>query len=202
MMPPLKKRILDISYKHKLQHIGSCLTSVDIIDDIFKKKKPDEKFVLSNGQSAIALYTVLEKYRGRNAEEIFKDHGSNPVRCKKCGIDCSSGSLGHGLPIAIGMALADRKKNVYCLISDGECAEGSIWESIHLMDKCKLTNLHIWVNWNGWSAYQKSPLIYQKLLHLNKHIQIRKTNVEQIPFLKGQDAHHHTMTKEEYDAIS
>ena len=58
----LKKRILEISYKKKLSHLGSCLTAVDIIDEIFKIKKPDEKFVLSSGHAALALYVVLEKY--------------------------------------------------------------------------------------------------------------------------------------------
>ena len=58
----LKRRIIDLSFKHKASHIGSCLTAVDIIEEIFKKKKPTERFVLSNGHAAMALYVVLEKH--------------------------------------------------------------------------------------------------------------------------------------------
>src|SRR4051812_33407854 len=111
----LKKRIIEISYKHKLSHLGSCLTAVDIIDEIFQVKKPNEKFVLSSGHAGLALYVVLEKYEKKDfdgnlipldAEEIFEHHGTHPDRCKACHLDCSTGSLGQGLPIAVGMALA------------------------------------------------------------------------------------------------
>jgi transketolase N-terminal domain/subunit len=151
----LKRRILDISYKYKLSHIGSCLTAIDIIEDIFQTKERDEKFVLSAGHAGLALYVVLEKHSGRNAEKIFNHHGVHPDRCLSCGLDCSSGSLGHGLPIAVGMALADRSKNVYCLISDGECSEGSIWEAMRIKEEQKLDNLKIYLNWNGYGAYKQ-----------------------------------------------
>src|SRR2546427_251920 len=58
----LKKRIIEISYKNKLSHIGSCLTAVDIIDEIYAIKKPNEKFILSSGHAGLALYCVIEKY--------------------------------------------------------------------------------------------------------------------------------------------
>lgn len=186
----LKRRIITLSYKYKLSHLGSCLTAVDIIEDIFRIKKKNEKFVLSSGHAGLALYVVLEKYGGRNAEEIFLHHGVHPDRCNDCGIDCSSGSLGNGLPIAVGMALADRTKNVYCLISDGECAEGSITEALRLTPN----NLIIYLNDNGWGAYGNtdiSPYIHNKVIH-------KITNVEQLPFLKGQDAHYHSMSEEDY----
>lgn len=161
----LKRRIIEISYSRKLSHLGSCLTAVDIIDEIFKIKKPNEKFVLSSGHAGLALYCVLEKQQEDNciacndanqsipiyrtthscrrptAEEMFKHHGVHPDYCKECVIDCTSGSLGHGLPIAVGMALANRSKNVYCLISDGECSEGSIWEAFRIIQEYKLWNL-------------------------------------------------------------
>ena len=150
----LKRRIIEISYPRKLSHLGSCLTAVDIIDEIFKIKKPEEKFVLSVGHAGLALYVVLEKYLGLNAEKIFEHHGVHPDRCSKCHIDCSTGSLGNGLPIAVGMALADRNKNVYCLISDGECSEGSIWEALRIASEQNLNNLKVYCNFNGWGAYK------------------------------------------------
>ena len=58
----LEKRILEISHKHKLSHISSCLTAVDLIDNIYKNKREKDIFILSSGHSALALYVVLEKY--------------------------------------------------------------------------------------------------------------------------------------------
>lgn len=206
----LKKRILDLSYKYKLSHIGSCVTAVDIIDEIFSIKKPDEKFVLSSGHAGLALYAVLEKYsetsdpmgitRGKmlDCEKIWLHHGVHPDRCEECHIDCSSGSLGQGLPIALGMALADRKKDVYCLISDGEVAEGSIWEAIRIMMDNGVTNLKIYINWNGYGAYDESSNWAYAMLIGHPYIEFRVTDTKEFPFLKDQDAHYHVMNEEEY----
>lgn len=194
----LKRRILEISFKYKLSHLGSNLTAVDIIDEIYKTKKSDEKFVLSSGHAGLALYVVIERYEHIDAEKIWLHHGVHPDRCKECHIDCSSGSLGNGLPIAVGMALADRKKNVYCLISDGESSEGSIWESLRIKDEQKLKNLKVYANINQWGAYKKidGKNLAGRLLPYD--VDIRFTNSDQLPFLKGLDAHYHTMTEEEY----
>ena len=201
----LKKRIIEISYKHKLSHLGSCLTAVDIIKEIFDQKKPDEKFVLSSGHAGVALYVVLEQKGGRNAEEIFLHHGVHPDRCSDCGIDCSTGSLGQGLPIAVGMALADRKKDVYCLISDGECAEGSIWEALTIKDKYEISNLRIYCNVNGWGAYDpidKSKLL-SKLMFFDRDIKIIDTDSNVFGFLRDQESHYYTMNEKDYEqAIS
>ncbi len=213
----LKKRILDISYKYKLSHIGSCLTAVDIIDEIYQLKKPEEKFVLSSGHAGLALYCVIEKYSqairatdylvvkaGWNeqnffdAEKIWLYHGVHPDRCKECHIDCSAGSLGQGLPIAVGMALADRSKNVYCLVSDGEMAEGSIWEAIRIMTDNQITNLKLYVNWNGYGAYDESSSWTYATLVGHPLIEFRKTDTKEFPFLNGLDAHYHVMTEAEY----
>lgn len=200
----LKKRILEISYPRKLSHLGSCLTAVDIIDDIFKIKKPEEKFILSSGHAGLALYVVLEKYFKLDAEKIFEHHGVHPDRCVECKIDCSSGSLGNGLPIAVGMALADRTKDVYCLISDGECSEGSIWEAMRIAWEQKLDNLKVYLNYNHWAAYRPTDNTWiparwkmRNDKRWDNLIQI-EANVEQLPFLKGQDAHYHVMNEEEY----
>lgn len=192
----LKKRIIEISHKHKLSHLGSCLTAVDIIDEIFFLKQPHEKFVLSSGHAGLALYVVIESRGGKNAENIFTHHGVHPDRCSDCGLDCSTGSLGHGLPIAVGMALADRTKNVYCLISDGEFAEGSITEALNVCRQLKLSNLKVYLNLNGWTAYRKIQVAPSTFAAAG--IRVRETNVEQLPFLKGLDAHYHTMTDNEY----
>ncbi len=196
----LKRRILEISYKHKLAHIGSCLTAVDIIDSIFAKKKESDIFVLSSGHAGVALYSVIEKYYGLNAEEIFRHHGVHPDRCMKCHIDCSSGSLGHGFGIAVGMAIADRYKKVYCLVSDGEVAEGSIYEALNIAKIADINNLEVHINCNGWSAYRK---VYDYQIadvvspYRNIDVVLHKTHNEW-SVIKGLDAHYHILTEEEY----
>lgn len=204
----LKRRILEISYKKKLSHIGSCLTAVDIIDEIYATKKLDEKFVLSSGHAGLALYVVLENeyikipgkkgdiLAGKRAENIFDHHGVHPDRCTDCVIDCSSGSLGHGLGIAVGMALADRTKNVYCLISDGECAEGSILESLRIIDEQEIYNLRIFINNNGWAAFKRTNIpeyIWNSVEHVSQ------TNMDEWPsWLQGQQAHYVVMDEKMY----
>lgn len=198
----LKKRIIEISYPRKLSHLGSCLTACDIIEEIYQIKKPDEKFILSSGHAGLALYCVIEKHLGIDAEKIFKHHGVHPDRCNQCHIDCSTGSLGQGLPIAVGMALARKDRDVYCLISDGSMMEGSNWEALRIMNDKKVTNLKIYININGWGAYQKidGKILVDRLAYFsfNNPIEIRVTKSNQFPFLKGQDAHYKIMNEEEY----
>lgn len=200
----LKKRIIEISYQHNLSHLGSCLTAVDIIADIYSQMDiHNDKFILSSGHAGLAQYVVIEEHQGKNAEIIFEHHGVHPDRCKDCFIWASSGSLGHGLGIAVGMALANRKRNIFCLISDGECTEGSIWEALRVAQENRLENLHIYLNFNGWAAYKETNYIdflgkLYGFYTINGGVNIRLTNVNFLPFLKDQDAHYHTMTQEEY----
>jgi transketolase len=154
----LIERILELSKKHNSSHISSCITSVQLIDDVYQFKKPNEPFILSNGHAGLSLYTVLEKREGKDAEKLFIKHGTHPNRDKKDGIWCSTGSLGQGLPIALGMALSDRMREVYCLTSDGEWAEGSMWEALRLASEFRVANLTILVNGNGFSAYKETDL--------------------------------------------
>jgi transketolase N-terminal domain/subunit len=201
----LKNRIIEISYNHKLSHLSSCLTAVDIIDEIYRIKKANEKFVLSEGHAGLALYCVIEKHLGINAEKIFKHHGIHPDHCKECNLDCSSGSLGHGLGIAIGMAIADKTKNVYCLVSDGECSEGSIYESLNFIDKYKVDNLKIYFNLNGFGAYSKIDVYKMQFklfsLHASGNMNFRYTTVSEFNFLKNDlSDHYKILINTEYNA--
>ena len=190
-MNALHNRIIEISKKLGLAHVGSNLTSVDIIDEIYSIKKENEPFILSCGHAGLALYVVIEKYFGIDAECTFENHGTHPERCESCKLDCSTGSLGHGLSIAVGMALADRTRDVYCLISDGECYEGSVWEAANVVAKYKVTNLKIYLNWNEWSAYDKvsTDVITAVLLLFPHKIKLVYTCVEDYG-LKGLSAHY------------
>jgi len=123
---------------------------------------PDrDRFILSKGHAALALYAVLvllghideddlNTFCGEDS--IFGVHPEKSVP----GVDFSTGSLGHGLSIAAGAALAALKqksqRRVYCLISDAECNEGSVWEAAMFAAQHKLTNLHVIVDFNGQQA--------------------------------------------------
>jgi len=72
----LYNRILDIAYKNKLSHLGSYFSSVGIIDEVYSTMKEEDIFILSSGHCALALYVVLEKYKGIDAEYLFKHPGS------------------------------------------------------------------------------------------------------------------------------
>ena len=196
----LKKRILEIAYKHKLSHLGSYLSAVGIINEIYKSKQPEDIFILSSGHAALALYVVLEKYEGKNAEELFLKHGGHPHRDEANGIYCSTGSLGLGITVAVGRALVDKDRKVHVLISDGESAEGSVWESLRFIQENNLTNIEVFVNVNGYAAYDKVDTKYlaDRLKAFLPSINIRYTDVNQYPFLRGLNAHYHVMSEEDY----
>lgn len=217
-------RILELAHDANHSHIGSCLGSVDLIHGVYKVKKENEKFVLSNGHAGIALYVILEKYGKIKDENILKKLSIHPDRDESLGIYVSTGSLGQGLPIAVGMALSNRNNNVYCIISDGECAEGSIWESLRIINEQKLNNLKILVDANGWGGYDPidTSLLAKRLEafgflvikvnghdlnEINKALQSKskiptiifgETSADQLPFLKGLDAHYYVMNDNDY----
>ena len=199
-MVDLKKRILEIAYKHKLSHLGSYLSASDIIDEIYENKDPDDIFILSSGHAALALYAALEKYEGKNAEELFLKHGGHPHRDEENGIYCSTGSLGLGITVAVGRALANKNRKVHVLISDGESAEGSVWESLRFIQENNLTNIEVYVNVNGYAAYDKVDIKYlaDRLKAFLPSINIRYTSVNQYPFLRGLNAHYHVMSEQDY----
>ena len=202
-MNKLKKRILEIAYEHKLSHLGSYLSAVDIIDEIYSKKGEDDIFILSSGHAALALYVVIEKYEGKNAKELFIKYGGHPHLAEKDGIYCSTGSLGTGITIGVGRALANKNRKVYVLISDGECAEGSIWESLRFINENNVNNIEIYVNINGYAAYDKVDTKYlsDRLKVFLPNIKLKYTSVNQTPFLKGINAHYHIMSEEDYKSI-
>jgi transketolase len=202
-MNDLEKRVIDISYKEKIGHLSSNLNAVNIIEEIYQMKKPGEPFILSSGHAALALYTVLEKYEGQNAEQLFHKHGVHPHRDLSSGIHCSTGSLGMGLTVATGYALADRTRDVYCLISDGECGEGSIWEALRFIYEAKLTNLKVFANVNGMIAYDMIDREYinTRLKAFLPDINIRNTTPPDWSFAKGVLTHYYVLKPEDYESL-
>lgn len=195
-----KKIILNVAKKHKLSHLGSCFSSLGIIEEIFDAMQEDDIFILSSGHAAVALYAVLEDRKGLSADELYEENGCHPHLNEDNFLYCSTGSLGMGLTVAVGRALANPSRDVYCLISDGECAEGSIWESLQFIHNANIRNIKVYVNMNGYCAYDKVDTNYltDRLKVFLPDIRIRLTSVEEYPFLKGLNAHYHVMTEENY----
>ena len=191
-MSGIERRVLELSKKHQLAHIGSCLMASEPINAIYKVKKEDEPFILSAGHMGLALYCVLEAWGHGDAEDLVKKYGTHPDRDMKRGLWASTGSLGHGLGIGVGMAIADPTKNVYVLLSDGECAEGSIWEALRVAGDLRLENLRVAVICNGLGAYGKIDVdLLEKRLQLFYPTLIIKANTFNYPqWLQGQKSHY------------
>lgn len=202
-MNDVEKRVVDISYKEKIGHLSSNLNAVNIIEEIYKTKNPDEPFILSSGHAALALYVVLEKYQGQDAEELFHKHGVHPHRDLASGIFCSTGSLGMGITVATGYALSNRTRKVYCLLSDGECGEGSVWEALRFIYEAKLDNLEVYVNVNGMIAYDfiDREYITNRLRAFLPRINIRNTEPPNWDFAQGVLTHYYVLTPEDYNSL-
>jgi len=200
----LEKRVLEISYKYKLGHLNGCLTAVQLIDNIYKVKKPEDIFVLSAGHTAVALYVVLEKIYGFDAEKLFLKHGVHPNRNLEDKIYCSSGSLGSGITIAVGMAMANRERDVYVLMGDGEFAEGSCWEALRIAGERRLDNLKVLVNANGTSAYDKVDVdLLDMRIQMFFPSLVVKTNLYRYPsYLQGFQGHYTVLNDTQYKELT
>lgn len=154
----IRTNILNLTYKAKSSHIGSCLSIVEILAVLYGKiLKKKDRFILSKGHAALALYCTLFENKFISLK-ILNSFGSNKtilmnhVSHKVKGVEFSTGSLGHGLPVAVGKALKFKinKENnkVFVLISDGELNEGTTWESLLFASHHKLENLTIIIDYN------------------------------------------------------
>ena len=198
-MKELYKRLLDICYERQLHHLGSYFSALQIIDEIYSQKKEDDIFILSNGHAVVALYVVLEKYYGLDAVELHEKYGDHPKRNELDKLHCSTGSLGMGVTVAVGRALANPDRDVYCLLSDGECAEGSVWEALRFAYENKVTNLKLYVNANGWAAYDAVDVDYleKRIKAFHPDVNYVRTTVEHFG-LKGLHAHYTNFNEEQY----
>lgn len=203
MLTKLEKRVIELSHKLKLSHIGSCICSVNALDQIYSMKKDDEPFILSNGHAALALYVVLEKYYGFDAEELFHKHGVHPNRDMENHIWASTGSLGHGLGIAVGYALSNPERLVYVTVSDGELAEGSCWEALRIAGERRIENLRVAVIANGYGAYSEIDLDdLDNRINAFYPTMLLKTNMFEYPeSLQGLKGHYQVLSNEDYEQI-
>ena len=177
----IRKNIIFTAFKagSKSAHIGGALSAADIIavlySGIMKIKKTKildenrDRFILSKGHACLALYAALveKKFLKKKDLETFESDGSNllghPIINKLSGIEFSTGSLGMGLALGVGVALAAKKKQknykTYVVLGDGECNEGSIWESVLSASHFKLDNMTIIVDRNNFQQTGKNSSI-------------------------------------------
>ena len=168
----VRRSILYIIYKTKSPHIGSSFSTVEILVSLYFKVlsvSPEgpfdpnrDRFILSKGHACPAFYAVLAE-RGFLTEDDLKGFAVNdgvleqhPTRDVEKGIEVSTGSLGHGLSMGVGMALAAKRDEkdyrVYALLSDGELDEGSVWEAAMFASHHGLDNLVAIVDYNKIQA--------------------------------------------------
>jgi transketolase len=202
-MNDLAKRIVEITYKEKLSHLSSTLSAAPILEEIYSCRRDNEVVVLSNGHAGLALYCVLEKLYGVDPVAMLHKHGIHPGKDPDNHLYCSTGSLGSGLPIAVGHALATPEKKVYCMISDGEAAEGSIWESLRFIHEHSVANLEVYANINGMGAYDKIDTDYlvRRLTAFLPRIHIRISDPPVWSFAQDLLTHYYVLKDEDYQEI-
>ncbi len=147
----LRQDVFQAFIKKKEAHLGGSFSIIEILISLFEKiLKKDDKFILSKSHASFPLIIYL-KMKGFNPK--LKTHLELD---KKNGIYCTTGSLGHGLPISAGMAFARKKLRkrgkIFVLVSDGECQEGTTWETLLIASKNKLDNLIILIDYNKIQA--------------------------------------------------
>lgn len=172
----MRGALVSLSHEKRVPHLASELSCIDIIaaaywnvlkvDPSDPKAASRDRFILSKGHAAKALYVALG-YRGFFPIDLlasFTDEGGplpeHPGPDCAPGVELATGSLGHGLPVGVGLALsarlAGRGNRVFVLLSDGECNEGSVWEAAMLAAAQSLDNLVAIVDFNGWQATGRS----------------------------------------------
>ena len=178
----IRKDALYLSFLKKTAHLGSSLSCADIIAYVYEnliKKNSGNKFILSKGHAATSLYSALYRKNYINKKQFlsycnvgsyFEEHPSPKIK----GVECATGSLGHGFPFGCGVSLANKIKNktfkTFVLISDGECNEGTTWEAALFAASQKLTNLTVIIDFNKWQATGRSEEI-MSINPLNKKFQ-------------------------------
>jgi transketolase len=243
----LRIRIAELAYDWGGGHIPSAFSIIDIVSTLYEKflkydsKNPEwenrDYFILSKGHGCMALYTVLAKY-GFIEESALKSKSletrilGGHADCNKVkGVEASTGSLGHGNGIAAGIALGlkiqERKNKVIAIVGDGECNEGTMWETALIASNLKLGNLCVIVDNNkstekvlpvsnmknkweafGWETYEINGHDTQEIL---KTIQKLSWNYDSAPkaiiantikgkgvsFMENNGAWHHIAPTEE-----
>lgn len=175
-----RKKILDISQKTTSIHLGGSFSCIEILDYVYNlKKKKKDIFILSKGHAGIAQYVVLNDI-GIISNRLLKSYctakgilGVHPDYGNP-GIKASTGSLGHGLGLAAGIAkglkIKNSKSKIYILISDGELQEGSTWEAILMIANLNLNNIVCFIDNNRSQSFGITKNYHPNLYPIKKKI--------------------------------
>lgn len=168
-----RRLIIDVSYKARQGHLSSSMSILEMLNVLYRRiikfdsQHPDalynDKVVLSKGHASLAIYSLLFQLGTLTKEQLYSFSqfdsilGEHPDRNKVPGVDVSTGSLGHGFPNAVGMAIGYKAQNmpnkVYAIIGDGEANEGSIWEAASVANKMHLDNIICIVDDNNSASH-------------------------------------------------
>lgn len=168
-----RRRILEISQTVTALHVGGSFSCLEIVDTIYfglmrRDQEPPDTFILSKGHGSMAQYVVLEALGvlARKDLELYSKPGGRIGTHPDYGvpgIEASTGSLGHGLAIGLGMAYADKvlgvDRMVYVVMSDGEMQEGSVWEAMMLAPSLGATNLVAFLDLNDFQSLGQTSKI-------------------------------------------
>lgn len=158
-----RKEILTLVHKAGTSHIASNFSVLDIMTVLYENLKQGDEVILSKGWAAASLYYFLWK-QGKITREQLESFPKPPfyglAETTVNGVLCSGGSMGHGLPIATGIAIGKKRAKeegtIYCIMSDGEMQEGTTWESAQIAAQHKLDNLVVIIDFNKWTAMGKT----------------------------------------------
>lgn len=176
----VRATLVRMSHRARAPHLGSGLSCVDILTALYGRQlrvTPQtardgnrDRLILSKGHAAAALYATLNRFGfiddaalqtfNANGSTLPEQPGPPCTSGAPLGVEWATGSLGHGLPVGIGMAAATRIQRrgyrVHVVLGDGECNEGSVWEAAMLAPALKLDNLVVIVDYNRWQATGRS----------------------------------------------
>jgi len=164
----IRRKFLDMHYHARSGHLGSGLSAIEILTYLYSGwLRETDEFILSKGHGASALYATLHHFGKLSDAELatYYQDGTllpaHPAPRAIRAIPVATGSLGHGLPIAAGMAhsykyLRQTDARVACLLSDGECNEGSTWEAALFASHHSLDNLTVLVDANGIQGFGRT----------------------------------------------
>jgi transketolase len=176
----LRLDILKLSKANGGYHYGGSFSCVEILISLFDNvlKDKEDKFIMSKGHACWGFYVLLHE---KGLKPLLEGH---PHRDVHNGVEWTSGSEGHGFPAAVGMSLARKIKNesgeIYVLIGDGECQEGTTWESFLLASQHKLDNLTVIVDFNKiqGSGFTKDILSIDSIGEVAKCVGWKVTNID------------------------
>lgn len=181
----LRRRILQASFEAGACHISSALSCIDILVSIFKKMRKHDVFIYGKVSGVCSFYVLLAEMGIIPENKVVYYLKKYPLPHKSIpGVLHGIGSLGHGLPFATGLALADRTRNVYLLMSDGEIQEGTTWESLLFARHHKLINLKVYVDRNFLQALGRTEEIVGITKALEKLRELFPINI--VKTIKGQ----------------